>query len=100
VSGYTPGPWKWHVENQHEIEMQAGGYHLASLWAREVAAIYDEEPQANARLIAAAPYLLISLYTVAAMAEGLFEATASPSAERIAEEARAAIRLAEGGSDD
>jgi hypothetical protein len=58
----TPGPWEYDAESMQVIAPKCG-YH----WAQSVAVVAEigrldyDEPEANARLIAAAPELLSAL---------------------------------------
>jgi len=95
VREHTPGPWHTHGTAIHAQYRYAGRKHHHHV--AEVSPLVSAEahgdigtPEANARLIAAAPELLRALKRIAEVRAG------SPWAEGMAGIARAAIAKAEG----
>ena len=99
---HTPGPWKAKIEDDDNFGISAG-------WT-DVAKVYNDEDdpvcKANAHLIAAAPVLLAALETCEiALAdldacEANVGACLTPNCNQALGQARAAIEMAKGDSDE
>ncbi len=99
---YTPGPWvaeSWHHEatGQGGWSFSAGGYRLP-LCDMEMDPSKEDEPEANARLIAAAPDLLTALKSLVQHAVYDPEGDLTrPEFDALLDQSDAAIAKAEGG---
>jgi hypothetical protein len=87
MSKHTPGPWTGTLRGGKAIPLRAHHCEALGFSVCFVSDDRDGAPEANARLIAAAPDLLNALQHIAGSCEG-----------RAAEVARAAIAKAEGNS--
>jgi hypothetical protein len=59
VSKHTPGPWKKVMDEPYDLRIKAGDRGICEVWLDDAPVPdYNEEQQANASLIAAAPDLL------------------------------------------
>jgi hypothetical protein len=96
MADFTPGPWEVGEPNQGGSVLAVGVFsdrwHIADVW-RDVPELV-EEAEANARLIAAAPDLL------AALKRSLdwLASYQGAGADRVWEQAKAAIAKAEGAT--
>lgn len=61
MSKHTPGPWEALTFSSHELQTD---FAMVAIGKRAHIIGYSEENQANARLIAAAPELLVALQIV------------------------------------
>lgn len=92
MSAHTPGPWVHHQEDN--IITTPNGFCKLLEWQARSMHVSQEERDANARLIAAAPELLAALRALEAMAER-YRPLGSPTPEA-QKNARIAIARATG----
>ena len=57
---YTPGPWRAFQDAAMRHTVGTADVRICDMWGQDPA-FYTEEDEANARLIAAAPHLLVAL---------------------------------------
>ena len=98
---HTPGPWETDRNNVHLTQIatihQCLNNDWVEVWSPNALGASEEEMEANARLIAAAPDLLAALESIASMYD--YEAACGDLASRLYEAtclARAAIAKATG----
>jgi hypothetical protein len=104
MAQHTPGPWLIDPEHSADVDAASGALAIASAWDRDakhirnnrdLSAPREEECIANARLIAAAPDLLVALYNLVELCDDVF---VKPKECDNLTAARAAIAKAEGRS--
>jgi hypothetical protein len=87
VSAHTPGPWHVREWDRHEVDVLGMGARIAnvSAWADH------DHTIADARLIAAAPDLLIALRMILPLAEAYMKGAPTHADNAKLEDARAAL---------
>jgi hypothetical protein len=88
MSAYTPGPWI--IDEPHQVWAESAREYVATTQIEDWETIPREQAEANAKLIAAAPDLVLALQHIAS--------NAAESPEWIRRVAREAIAKATGGA--